>query len=144
MSRRTLLAPAMVLALATCSEPRERLDVPRLVLKVDQSQIRRGGDITGEVTATDASGLQFLRVWALSGDSVMSRFPVGDGQGTLYGEDSVSYRFNLRVSCVAADNSPVQIQARTFDNQGFDVIRYDTVFALGVDCATASAAAASR
>ena len=127
--------------LATCAADRERLDVPRLKLTVEQTAVARGGEIVGRVTATDASGLQYLRVWALTGDSIMSRFPSGEGQGTLYGDDSVTYDFRLKVTCKAPEGSPIEIQARTIDNQGFDVSRFDTVTARGAECTQASARA---
>lgn len=125
--------------LATCAADRERLDVPRLKLTIEQTAVLRGGEIVGRVTATDGSGLQYLRVWAISDTTIMSRFPVGEGQGTLFGDDSVTYDFRLKVTCAAPEGSPVEIQARTLDNQGFDVSRFDTVTARGATCAQSSA-----
>ncbi len=132
--------------LATCAADRERLDVPRLKLTVEQTSVLRGGEIVGRVTATDGSGLQYLRVWALTDTTIMSRYPTGDGGGTLFGDDSVTYDFRLKVTCSAPEGSPVEIQARALDNQGFDVSRFDTVTARGVACTqpTAQASATSR
>ena len=132
----------LVAGLAACAEDRERLDVPRLTLTVDQQAVLRGNDLQGRVTAVDASGLTYLRVWALVEDSIISQYPPGVGAGTLFGNDSVSYRFVLHISCAAPDGSPVEIQARTLDNQGFDVTRYDTITARGACPGSGSAARA--
>ena len=132
----------LVAAFATCAEDRERLDVPRLTLTVDQQAVLRGNDLQGRVTAVDASGLTYLRVWALVNDSIISQYPPGLGAGTLFGDDSVSYRFALHISCAVPDGSLVEIQARTLDNQGFDVTRYDTITARGACAGSVSAARA--
>ncbi|HKG96026.1 MAG TPA: hypothetical protein VKA84_29200 [Gemmatimonadaceae bacterium] len=139
-----LAVAALAAALASCAAERERLDVPRLKLTVEQDVVERGGDVPVRVTAVDGSGLTYLRVWALAGDSIMSRFPIGDGAGTLYGDDSVTYGVRLRVTCAAPDGSPVEIQARTMDNQGFEVIRYDTVTARGGTCTQSATQSATQ
>ena len=137
-----LAAVALTGALEACRAERERLDVPQLKLTVDQQAVARGGDITGTVTATDQSGLAFLGIGAFKDDTLISRFPPGVGAGTLYGDDSITTRFILKVTCAVPDGAPVQVLARTFDNQGFEVVRYDTVIARGAICSQSGGAQA--
>jgi hypothetical protein len=120
--RLALALVAVALFAAACGGPRDRLDVPTIVLTVNDSVVAPGGSITGRVVATDASGLVSVQVVATTLDSLFrQRFDVITA-------DSIDQTFNLHVSQTAPADSPVEIRATAFDNQNFAITVRDTAF----------------
>jgi hypothetical protein len=110
---RARVAPIIVLALAACVGERERLDVPRLTLRIDDTAAAAGAPITGRVEAADASGLIFLGVYACTRDSTYRR------RQDFIRADSAAFPFELRVAGVTPANAPVRVYAVAIDNQNF-------------------------
>ena len=112
-------APAVLVALAAaaaaCVGDRERLDVPRLTLALDDTVAVAGGLITGRVAATDASGVIFLGVYACTRDSTYRN------REDFIRADSAAIDFELRVAAATPANAPVRVYAVTIDNQNFTV-----------------------
>ena len=110
---RAPMAVPLLLALAACVGERERLDVPRVTLTVDDTATAAGGQITGRVAAADASGLIFLGVYACTRDSTYRR------RQDFIRADTASFPFALRVAGVTPANAPVRVYAVAIDNQNF-------------------------
>ena len=109
-------APTLLVALAAaaaCVGERERLDVPRISLALDDSVATAGGTLTGRVGAADASGLTLLAVYACTRDSTYRNREI------LFGQDSAAFAFELRVASVTPDNAPVRVYAVALDGQNF-------------------------
>jgi hypothetical protein len=120
-------APVLLVALPIwgCVGKRERLDVPRVALEVDEGAPPAGGRVTGRATATDASGLLALAVYACSRDSVFRMSENYDRAG------SAEIDFSLHVATNAAPGEPVEIYAIAYDDQGFTADSADVVFVAG-------------
>jgi hypothetical protein len=113
---------ALLAAALGCSSARERLDVPKVTLTVNDSIVGPGGSITGRAVSTDRSGIIYLQIAAITSDSLFRQ--------TLnyIGADSVDETFNLHVSDAATINSPVEVRVTVIDNQNFTIIVRDTAY----------------
>lgn len=122
-------APALLVALALpvggCVGKRERLDVPRVSLEVDEEAPPAGGRITGRATASDASGLLALAVYACSRDSVFRTSESYDRAG------SAEIDFSLHVATNAVAGEPVEVFTIAYDDQGFTADSAHVVFVAG-------------
>jgi hypothetical protein len=114
----------MVLAavVAGCLRERDRLDVPRVVLVLEDSTIAPGDSVRGFAYALDATGIVFLQVTATTTDSISSK------RLNRVSADSVKIDFALRVPANAPADVPVRVQALARDTQDFEVSIEDTVF----------------
>jgi len=106
-----LAAPALLAA--ACIGERERLDVPRVALDVENAAPVPGGRVTGVVAASDASGLISLAVYACTGDSTFRQTRSYDRAR----EGAID--FELHVASTAALGDPLELYAVAFDDQGF-------------------------
>jgi hypothetical protein len=125
------LLTALPLSLGGCVGERERLDVPRVALDVDDGATPAGGRITGRATASDVSGLISLAVYACSRDSV---FRMSE---TLDREPAAEIDFSLHVATNALPGEPVEVYTVAYDDQGFTRDSARVVFVAGVNGAPA-------
>jgi hypothetical protein len=122
------LAAASAVAGTACGGRRERLDVPQIALDVADQSPPAGGRVTGHVSASDASGLTLLAVYACTTDSIFR-------QGfDLDRARSAGFDFSLYVASTTPPGAEIEVYAVARDDQGFYT---DTARAL-----TAGAAAA--
>jgi hypothetical protein len=120
-------APVLLVALPIwgCVGKRERLDVPRVALEVDDGAPPAGGRVTGRATASDASGLLALAVYACSRDSVFRTSESYDRAG------SAEIDFSLHVATNAFAGEPVEVYTIAYDDQGFTADSARVVFVAG-------------
>ena len=122
-------APTLLVAIALpiggCVGKRERLDVPRVALEVDDGAPPAGGRVTGRATASDASGLLALAVYACSRDSVFRMSENYDRAG------AAEIDFSLHVATNAVAGEPVEIYTIAYDDQGFTADSAHVVFVAG-------------
>src|SRR5688572_7078635 len=117
-----LLVAALLAAIAAgCLRERDRLDVPRLVLVLEDSIVAPGDSVRGYAYALDATGIIFLQVSATTTDSISSR------RLNRVSADSVKVDFALRVPANAPAGVPVGVHAIARDTQDFEVTVDDTV-----------------
>jgi hypothetical protein len=120
-------APLLVIAVLAgvasgCLRERDRLDVPTLVLVLEDSIVTPGDSVRGYAYALDATGIVFLQVTATTTDSISSQ------RLNRVSADSVKIDFALRVPANAPADVPVSIRAMARDTQDFEVAVDDTVF----------------
>lgn len=108
-----LLATVAVVGAAACGGKRERLDVPQIALEVGDQAAAPGGRITGRVSATDASGLTLLSVYACTADSL---FRQGFDLDRVH---AAAFDFSLHVASTATPGEEVEVYAVAGDDQGF-------------------------
>jgi hypothetical protein len=119
---RSVLAMVLAAVVAGCLRERDRLDVPRVVLVLEDSTIAPGDSVRGFAYALDATGIVFLQVTATTTDSISSK------RLNRVSADSVKIDFALRVPANAPADVPVRVQALARDTQDFEVSIEDTVF----------------
>ena len=122
MIRRLIGAAVVVAGLTGCLRERDRLDVPRVRLVLQSLDVAPGDSVRGYVYAVDATGIVFLQVTAMTGDSTASR------RLNRISRDSVQIDFALRVPANAAADAPVTIRAIARDTQDFEVDTVETVY----------------
>ena len=122
MTRRALVAAVLAVAAVGCLRERDRLDVPRITLVLDDSIVVPGDSIRGYAYALDGTGIIYLQVTATTGDSSSSR------RLNRVSADSVKLDFALRVPGDAVGDAAVSVRAFARDNQDFEVSVTDTVF----------------
>jgi hypothetical protein len=105
-----------------CLRERDRLDVPRVVLVLQDSIVAPGDSVRGYAYAVDATGIVFLQVTATTKDSSSTR------RLNRVSADSVKVDFALRVPANAPPDVPVSVRALARDTQDFEVSIEDTVF----------------
>ena len=125
LALRAALPFALVaLAVLACGEDRERLDVPRLYLELDQTEIAPGDTVRGRIAGADDFGGVVRLAVRLCIDS-------GFDAAFLRGirEDSVGFRFRLPVPASTPENALVIVEAQVNDDQNFFVSLQDTIVA---------------
>jgi hypothetical protein len=111
-----------VVVILGCLSRRERLDVPRVTLLVDDSVVAPGGTVLGRANVTDESGLIFVSVTVFTADSAART------QVNRIAAETVDLEFALGVSSAAVPDEVVSVRALARDNQDFEVTVTDTVF----------------
>ena len=119
---RALRAVLPCIALAGCLRERDRLDVPRVMLILDDSVVAAGDTVRGQAWAVDETGIIFFQVSAETRDSVAV-----DRRNRI-SADSVTIDFALPVSSRALPDEAVVIIAVARDDQEFEVSATDTVY----------------
>jgi hypothetical protein len=109
-----------------CVGERERLDVPRLTVEVINSTVTPGGVIVGSAAATDASGLEFVAVYACTRDSIFL-----NSRQVYNRARSAEFPFELPVSSASAEGDSVVVYGFASDTQGFDAETVSVVFIRG-------------
>jgi hypothetical protein len=122
VTRRLLALALLAGAVTGCLRERDRLDVPRVILVLDDSTVAPGDSVRGYAYAVDATGIIFFQVTAEVGDSAASR------RLNRVSADSVQIDFALRVPANAPRDEAVSVRVVARDNQDFEVIVTDTVF----------------
>ncbi len=113
----------LALTVAGCLDSRDRLEPPRIYLRLDPTAVAPGGQITGVVSAADASGITYIRAQlAIEGDTArpQSTF-AGDFQ-----QDTVEYAFGFTVPSRLASGTRLFITGTVRDDQNFEVTTTDT------------------
>jgi hypothetical protein len=112
------------LAGVACLQDRERLEPPRVTLKLADQTVLPGGDVLGTISAADASGIVYVHAEIrIAGDS-------GRPQGTSATSDSrdtIQYTFSLPVRTGFPSGTPIYVTASVMDNQNFVVTKEDTI-----------------
>jgi len=109
-------------ALAGCLRERDRLDVPRVMLEVQEPTVAAGDSVRGRAWALDGTGIIFFQVTVETADSI-----AGDRRNRI-GADSVMIEFVLPVSSRATVDERVIVKAVARDNQEFEITAVDTVY----------------
>ena len=123
MSRR-LIVVAGIAALG-CTEPRDRLDAPRVTLDLDQTSVAAGEYLTGHVHAADRTGVTYVAAELMvNGDSATRK----RSRANYIAADSVVFAFALFVASSSVPGSRVVVQATAIDNQLFTVTVEDTIY----------------
>ena len=112
----------IVAAVAGCLRERDRLDVPRLTLVLNDEFVAPGDSVRGYVYALDQTGIIFLQVSAETGDSLYSR------RLNRISADSAHIDFALRVPADAPADAVISVHAIARDSQDFEVTFTDTAF----------------
>ena len=108
--------------LAGCLRERDRLDVPRVMLVLDDSIVAPGDTVRGRAWAVDGTGLIFFQVTAETSDSAAI-----DRRNRI-SADSVMIEFALPVSSRALIDEAVVVTALARDNQEYEIRATDTVY----------------
>ena len=116
------LGAALCLALGGCLRERDRLDVPRVMLEVQEPTVAAGDSVRGRAWAVDGTGIIFFQVTVETADSI-----AGDRRNRI-GADSVMIEFVLPVSSRATVDERVIVTAVARDNQEFQISAVDTVY----------------
>jgi hypothetical protein len=119
---RVLALLAGLCAAAGCFSERERLDAPRVTLALDDTLVFPGGDVSGIMTAADASGIIFIAVRAETKDSAFRQ------RIDRIGEDSIEFAFRVHVSRAAEPGDTVLVEATAIDDQFFEITVIDTAY----------------
>jgi len=120
--RRLGFGAVVCLALGGCLRERDRLDVPRVTLVLDDSIVTAGDTIRGRAWAVDGTGLIYFQVTAETADSA-----AGERRNRI-GADSVMIEFALPVSSRAQLDERVIVTAIARDDQDFEIRVTDTAF----------------
>jgi len=115
---RRLVVVLLSLMLASCLDSRDRLEPPRIYLRLDPTTVAPGGQISGVVSAADASGITYIRAQlAIEGDTArpLSTF-AGDFQ-----QDTVEYAFRFTVPSRVTRGTRLFITGTVRDDQNFEV-----------------------
>jgi len=110
------------MALGGCLRERDRLDVPRVTLVLEDSVVTAGDTIRGRAWAVDGTGLIYFQVTAETADSA-----AGERRNRI-GADSVMIEFALPVSSRAQLDERVIVTAIARDDQDFEIRVTDTAF----------------
>ena len=119
---RTLSAALLCIALMGCLRERDRLDVPRVTLVLDDSVVAAGDTVHGRAWAVDGTGIIFFQVTVEAADSIAR-----DRRNRI-SADSVTIEFSLPVSRAALPDEAVVVTAVARDDQEFEVSVKDTVY----------------
>ena len=122
MTRRLLTAAVLTVTAVGCLRERDRLDVPRITLVLDDAFVAPGDSVRGYAYALDDTGIIYLQVTATTGDSSSSK------RLNRISADSAKIEFALRVPGDAVGDEPVSVRAFARDNQDFEVSVTDTVY----------------
>jgi hypothetical protein len=110
----------LVLAAAGCLNERDRLDVPRLTLVLDNTTVAPGGMVRGSAIAVDGTGIIFLQVTVTTADSAAAH------RLNRISADSVRLDFALPISSLADGDEVVSVTAIARDDQDFEVTATET------------------
>ena len=126
-ARRLVVVALSFVAVATfasCGEDRERLDVPRVYLQLDQQVIAPGDDVTGRISAGDSFGGIVRLAAHICIDSGFQTAHLSYDRA-----DSASFRFLLPVPASTPQNALVIVEGQVNDEQNFFVTTQDTIVA---------------
>lgn len=121
---RRLVVVLLSLMLASCLDSRDRLEPPRIYLRLDPTTVAPGGQISGVVSAADAGAIVYIRAQLVAeGDTArpLSRF-AGDIQ-----QDTVDYEFSFTIPSRLTRGTRLFITGTVRDDQNFEVTTADTV-----------------
>ena len=121
MTRLLLIALACVV-LGGCLRERDRLDVPRVTLVLEDSVVAAGDTVRGRAWALDGTGIIFFQVTVETSDSAAI-----DRRNRI-SADSVMIEFALPVSSRAPLDERVIVTALARDDQEFEISATDTLY----------------
>ena len=124
ITRAALPLALVALAAGACGEDRERLDVPRLSLELDQREVAPGDTVRGRISgADDVGGIVRLAV-RICIDTGFTTARLGYDRA-----DTASFRFRLPVPDDTPENALVIVEGQINDDQNFFVTLQDTIVA---------------
>jgi hypothetical protein len=114
-----------LLLLAGCLDSRERLDPPRIYLKLNDTDVASGGEMSGVVSAYDTQGIVYVSAeLKIDGDPE----PPKRSYVSSIDQDTVDYSFGFTVKSGFPSGTRLFITAIVVDEQNFQVSRTDTAF----------------
>ena len=114
---------ALVLLGSGCLDSRERLSPPRIHLKLDDTNVAVGGEMSGRVSAADQSGIVYISAqWLIEGDPAGAR----SSSASTFDRDTVDYDFRFTVKAGFPSGTKIFITAIARDDQNFEVSTQDT------------------
>ena len=120
------VAAVVLLALlpTACLDSRERLEPPRVYLKLDETSVAAGGEMSGRVSAADRSGIIYIRAqWLVEGDPAGAK----SASASVFEQDTVDFDFGFTVKTGFPSGTRIFIDASARDDQNFEVTASDTV-----------------
>jgi hypothetical protein len=124
MMKYTILLVALLAS--GCLDSRERLDPPRLYLRVDETSVAPGGEIFGTVSAADAHGIIYIAAQLEIQDDSLNR-PQRAVRNDIQ-QDTIDFAFSFTVPSGLPSGRRLVVTATAIDDQGFEVSRSDTSF----------------
>jgi len=123
--RQGALALIAVLSAAACIEPRERLDAPRVQLRLEGESVSAGGDLRGMLSGADLSGIVFASASLMVNDDTLTR---RSDRLDFVDADTINFAFQLPVVSTALRGARVIVTGTIIDNQLFTVSVKDTAY----------------
>ena len=118
-------AMCALLPIASCIEPRERLDAPRVQLTLDSESVAPGTDLLGTLSAADLSGIVYASASLVVGDDTLTR---RSDRLDFVDADTIDFAFRLPVVSTAPRGARVVVTGTIIDNQLFTVSVQDTAY----------------
>jgi hypothetical protein len=115
---------ASAVGIAACGEDRERLDVPRVYLQLEERTVAPGDTVRGRIFGADSYGGVVRLAARICIDSGFPTARLGYDRA-----DSVSFRFLLPVPASTPQNALVIVEGQVNDDQNFLVSVFDTIVA---------------
>ena len=116
-----LLVP--LVGAVACLEGRERLQPPRVYLRLNDTGVIPGGQLFGRVSGYDASGIVYVNaVLRIEGDTGRARSASASG----FEADTVDFDFNLEVKTGFPPGTRLFVNATVRDDENFEVTVEDT------------------
>ena len=114
-----------LLAASACIEPRERLDAPRVQLRLESESVAPGTDLRGTLSGADLSGIVFASASLVVNDDTLTR---RSDRLDFVDADTIDFAFQLPVSSTAPRGARIVVTGTIIDNQLFTVSVKDTAY----------------
>lgn len=120
-----LLFALSLASLAACLDTRERLEPPRIYLKLDGTTVASGGEMSGVVSAYDSEGIIYISAQLeIEGDTSPPKRSV---VSSIH-QDTVDFAFGFTVKSGFPSGTRLFVTGTVVDDQNFQVSRTDTSF----------------
>ena len=114
-----------LIAVTACIEPRERLDAPRVQLRLEGESVSPGTDLRGVLSGADLSGIVFASASLVVNDDTLTR---QSDRLDFVDSDTIDFAFQLQVVASAPRGARIVVTGTIIDNQLFTVSVKDTAY----------------
>lgn len=121
--RKLLVVLLPLFAASSCLDGRERLQPPRVYLRLNDTGVIPGGQLFGRVSGYDASGIVYVNaLLRIDGDTGRAKSASASG----FESDTVDFDFILDVKTGFPPGTRLFVSATMHDDENFQVTVVDT------------------
>lgn len=121
---RLALVAVLTLIAASCLDSRDRLVPPRVYLRLDDTGVAAGGEMSGRLSAADERSITYVKAeLEIAGDTAKPLV----ASASVFNRDTVDFDFRFTVKTGFPAGTKIFVTAFAIDDQNFEVSVTDTL-----------------